>query len=583
MRTLRNRRRARWGLALLAVVALLAASCGDDDDGGGAEDGSDTTESATTTGAPKTGGTLTIAEYSEPAGLDPIISTGAGVTGAIEMSAIYDTIMRWNPETGDYEPRTAETLTANATNTEWTLKLKSGIQFHDGTPYNADAVIFGMNRHKAGQPGAPPCAEVFACPRNSTSSGVYMALVQSMTKVDDLTVKFTLTEPWAAFAYALSDEASMIPSPTAMRTACAAAPSARECSFNLAPVGAGPFKIAKFAPKESITMVRNDNYYGGDVYLDGLKFVNPGDAGGDLTWEGFDAETYDVAFLRTPQSVNSAEEAGFEGYSAMQFGGGLFLVNMGVSVTCAGGQPAPLCTGQPDGPKATTPPTTNLKVRQAIAAAIDPTVIDDRAYEGLGNPGSALLQEDFRWYPGVEGPKYDPAAAKRLADEAKAAGWDGKVRIVYTNAPTAQSISIATQTMLAAAGITAVVDNTKPTAEHIQVVVVQKDFDMSGWGYAISNDDGAMAALAQNLSSTSPSNRVGFKSTAVDNALKDLRAAENDEDKVAAFKIIAEEVAEQLPVAAFAAMEERIVWQDDVHGIEFNHSTSFFFDKAWIG
>ena len=36
-------------------------------------------------------------------------------------------------------------------------------------------------------------------------------------------------------------------------------------------------------------------------------------------------------------------------------------------------------------------------------------------------------------------------------------------------------------------------------------------------------------------------------------------------------------------MAAFAAMEERIVWQDDVHGIEFNHSTSFHLDKAWIG
>src|SRR5690606_32467993 len=137
--------------------------------------------------------------------------------------------------------------------------------------------------------------------------------------------------------------------------------------------------------------------------------------------------------------------------------------------------------------------------------------------------------------------------AQRLADEAKAEGWDGNVRLVYTNAPTAQAIGLAVQTMLEAVGITAMVDTSKPTAEHIQTVVVQKDFDMSGWGYAIASDDGAMAALAQNLQSTSPSNRVGFKSEAVDQALTDLRAAETDDDKVAAFRTIAEEVAREIP------------------------------------
>ncbi|HEX7095243.1 MAG TPA: ABC transporter substrate-binding protein [Acidimicrobiales bacterium] len=579
----RTRRRVRMALAGLAVVLLPIAACGDDDDGGEGAEGAPTSAPETTEaeGEPQRGGTLTFAEYSEPAGLDPIVSTGAGVTGAIEMSAIYDTIMRWNPETGEYEPRTAESLESNEDFTVWTLKLKPGITFHDGTPYNAEAVVFGMMRHKSGQPGAPPCEEMFACPRNATSSGVYMSLVESMEVVDELTVRFTLTEPWTAFAYALSDEASMIPSPTAMRTMCANTPVARECPFNLAPVGAGPFRIDRFTPKESITMVRNENYWGGEVYLDGLRFVNPGDAGGDLTWEGFDAGNYDVAFLRTPPSVAAAEEAGVPHYSALQHGGGVFLVNMGVTITCAGGQPAPLCTGKPDGPTATTPPTASLKVRQAIAYAIDPVVIDERAYEGLGNPDSSLLQEEFRWDPGVEGPEYDPELARQLADEAKAEGWDGTVRILYTNAPTAQQIAIAVETMLEAVGIDAIVDTSKPTAEHIQTVVVQKDFDLSGWGYAIASDDGAMAALAQNLQSTSPSNRVGFKSEAVDQALRDLRAAQTDEEKVEAFRIIEQEVAEQIPVIPFAAMEERIVWHDNVHGIVFNHSTSMFFDKAW--
>jgi peptide/nickel transport system substrate-binding protein len=576
-------------IALFAVAVLVLSACGDDDDSdnAGSDDNStETTGPATTEaeGQPVSGGELTFAEYSEPRGLDPIVSTGAGVTGAIEMTAIYDTIMRWNPETGKYEPRTAESLESNADFTEWTLTLKPGITFHDGTPYNAEAVKWGMMRHKSGQPDAPPCAELYACPRNSTSSGVYMQLVKSIDVVDDLTLKFTLTEPWSAFAYALSDEASMIPSPTAYKAACPdPAADVAQCEFNLKPVGAGPFKIVAFTPKESITMERNDSYYGGDVYLDGLKFVNPGDAGGDRTYEGFKTETYDVAFLRAPTATAAAHEDGVEGYSAMQQGGGYFLVNMGVTVNCKGGQPAPTCTGQPDGPVATTPATANEKVRQAFAAAIDPKVIDERGNDGKGYPGSQIFQDDFRWYPDVPGPEFDPEKAKQLVEEAKAEGWDGKVRLLYNNTPTAVAVGQAVQAMLQAAGIDAELDTSKDTTNQIAQVAIAKDFDIAGWGVAIANDDGAMAALAQNLASTSPSNRVGYKNPKVDQALKDLRAAATDDEKKEQFGIIAAEVARDVPGYVWSKVEEYIIWQPDVHGIVFNHSTSMYFDKAWIG
>jgi peptide/nickel transport system substrate-binding protein len=411
-----------------------------------------------------------------------------------------------------------------------------------------------------------------------------MQLVKSIDVVDPLTLKFTLTEPWSAFAYALSDEASMIPSPTAYKAACPdGSAEASQCSFNLKPVGAGPFKIGAFTPKESITMTRNDNYYGGDVYLDGLKFVNPGDAGGDKTYEGYKAETYDVAFLRAPTATAAAHEDGVEGYSAMQQGGGYFLVNMGVTVNCKGGQPAPTCTNQPDGPVATTPATANEKVRQAFAAAIDPEVIDERGNDGKGYPGSQIFQDDFRWYPDVPGPQYDLAKAKDLVAQAKAEGWDGKVRLLYNNTPTAVAVGQAVQAMLQAAGIDADLDTSKDTTNQIAQVAVAKDFDIAGWGVAIANDDGAMAALAQNLSSTSPSNRVGYKNPKVDQALKDLRAAATDDEKKEQFGIIATEVARDVPGYVWSKVEEFIIWQPDVHGIVFNHSTSMFFDKAWIG
>jgi peptide/nickel transport system substrate-binding protein len=564
-------------LAALAALAVLAAACGDDKGGGG---GAATTSAPAKT--PVAGGTITFGTFSETAGLDPIVSSGNGVTGYIEMAAIYDTIVRYNVETGKYENNTAESVNSNADFTEWTVKLKANIKFSDGTPYDAEAVKFGMNRHRSGIPGAPKCEELYACPRNSTSSAAYMALVKSIDVVDPLTVKFTLNEGWSTFPYALSSEASMLPSPTAMKK-CDPTKDVRQCDFNLKPVGAGPFVIGLFAPKDSITMTKNPNYFGGTVYLDGLKFINNiNDAGGPKTLEAFNAGTLNAAYLRDPATVASAHEKKTQGVSTIEQAGGIFLINMGVSVTCAGGQPAPTCTGKPDGATPTNPPTKDPKIRQALAAAIDPKVLNDRGYSGKGLVGSGLLQSDFRWNPGVAGPTYDLNKAKQLVTEAKAAGWDGKVRLLYNSSPTAQAIGLAAQTLLQQAGMDPSLDVNVDTTAQINKVIVQKDFDVTGWGVAISPDDGALWGLTQNLFSTSTSNRIGYKNTAVDTALKSLRTATTDDQKKAAYKTIAEQVAIDIPILPFSKVEEFIVWKDNIHGVRQTNRSGVVFDKAWI-
>lgn len=79
--------------------------------------------------------------------------------------------------------------------------------------------------------------------------------------------------------------------------------SIRTCSYNLAPVGAGPFMVTSFRPGEGITMVRNPNYYGGQVPLDGIKFINPGDAGALKSLDYYTTGTVNAGILRSPQAV----------------------------------------------------------------------------------------------------------------------------------------------------------------------------------------------------------------------------------------------------------------------------------------
>ncbi|HEV8296651.1 MAG TPA: ABC transporter substrate-binding protein [Acidimicrobiales bacterium] len=578
------RRSGLWWVGLFLVVAIAFAACGDD---GGESGEPDTTSqpggtaAPTTTKAPQVGGTLVWGEYTEPAGLDPLVALGQGTSGGIELAAIYDTIMRYNPETGKYETRTAESLNSNADFTEWTLKLKPNIKFTDGTDYDAAAVVFGLNRHRSGTAGAPACETVVACPRNGTSSGVYMALVKDVQAVDKLTVKITLNEAWSAFPYALASEPSMIPSPTALKK-CDAAKNPNTCDFNLKPVGAGPFMVDSFKPKDSINMVRNPGYWGGQVYLDGLRFINIGDAGGLKTVDALKSGTLHGAFLRDPQGTAGAHEAKMTGTTTMEAGGGIFLLNMGVAISCVGGKPEPLCVGKPDGQVTTSPPTKDLKVRQAIAAATDVKQINDRATNGKGLAGSQLLQNDFRWYPDVAGPKYDLDTAKRLVQEAKSAGWDGKLRLLFNNTPFGQSVGLTLQTMLQLAGIDAQLDTSKSTTDMSLQVTTQKDFDLAGWGIALSPDDGAMAGLAQNFSSTSPTNRVGYKNAVVDQALKDIRAAKTDDDKKAAYKKIAEAIHTDLPIVVWSKIEEFNTWSAKVHGIVPMGRAIVLFHQAWI-
>jgi peptide/nickel transport system substrate-binding protein len=577
--------RSRWtrALSLVAACALVAVACGDSGSDSGTPDGPTTTSSTTaTTLQPQSGGTLTFGAYSNIPGLDPLVALGSGTSGAIQMATIYGSLARYDTATNKYVPDMLDSFTPNADSTEWTLKIHPGIKFTDGTDFNAEAVRFGMNRHRVGNSlPVSDCATYIACPRSTRSSAIYMTLVKDIQAVDNLTVKVTLSEPWTSFPYALASEPGFIPSPTALKK-CDATKNPNTCDFNLKPVGAGPFMISAFKVDEAIELVKNPNYWGGTVYLDGIKFVTLLDLGGEKTYDALKTGTVQGAYLRVASAVARAKADKTPGIPGIDQAGETMLLNQGVAVNCAGGKPEPLCVGKPDGPTATTPPTASLKVRQAIVAAFDPKTWNERVYQGNGLTGTELFQKSFPWDPGVAGPKFDLEQAKKYVAEAKAEGWNGTVRVLFTNSPVDANAAVALEGMLKAAGINAVVDTSKESTAEQAIVVGSKDFDLARWGTATGPDDSALWSMAQNLASTSTSNWTGFKSTAVDQALKDLRVAKTDADKKAAYKIIAEEFNKQLPWITYSAIETLKAFSPKVHGVTGSHRQFIYFDKAWM-
>ncbi|MEO8695296.1 MAG: ABC transporter substrate-binding protein [Acidimicrobiales bacterium] len=558
----------RFGVRIAAVVALgglIAAGCGDDGDSG-ATAATTTAGSAvaptTTEKTPVAGGTLTFGQWAAIPSLDPAATSGVGTSGGLEIGAIYDRLVEWNPLTKKYDMKTAESLTPNATNTEWVLKVRPNIKFADGTAYDAAAVKINYDRQKT---------------KNTNVRGL-LTSITDVSVVDALTVKFTLNEPWGGFPIIFNNVVGNIVSPAAIT-------ALGDDGLKLNPVnaGAGPFQIESFKAGESITLKKNPTYWNGPVYLDSIKFVLI--PGASATLDALKTGTLQAAFLRDAVAIAKAKADGLGNADAIASGGEMLILNAGVEVTCAKELPAAQCAGKPDGTKvATNPATKDLKVRQAIAAAIDTKAIDARANEGKGYPATSLFDSTFPWDPKVALAPFDVEKAKKLVTEAKAAGWNGKVRLTCGVEDQTRSNEVLTiTTMLKNAGMD--VDLTRANikvSEQVDDVITKKDFDMACWGLQNTPDDAASAQIDQFLRSTSASNRTGYKNPTMDAALTELKGAGTDAARTAAYKKIADLWNTDLPGVPIFQAPQGVYWTTKVHGIKGTALSAAAFDKAWI-
>jgi peptide/nickel transport system substrate-binding protein len=542
----------------VAVVMLSIAACSSSK---ASKATAPTTAVSPGAGTPQTGGVITVGEFSAPSGLDPVKLAGGGTVGGIELAAIYDTIVRYNPTTKKYDPLTAQSFEPNSDYSEWTLKLKPGIKFTDGTDYNADAVKFVLDREmKDGNPA--PRAQL-------------TAFTASVTVVDPLTIHFKLKVPWAGYPYLFSSIAGMIYSPTAFQKAGSAD------NFNRNPVGAGagPFKLKSYSPGEAIELERNPSYYGGQVYLDGVRFVLI--IGPQPTYEAIKTNTIQAGFIRDPQVDAQSKVDKYPSVEMPAVAGNIINMNSGILVTCAGGKPDPVCAGKADGTKVPTKTaTSSVTVRRAVAAAIDPQVINERAYAGKALPNSAPFA-NFPWDPKVPGPKYDPTEAKTLIAQAKAEGWDGKIRVLASNSSVDVAWALAVSAQLTAVGMTVSTDTSKDTNAVVSQVLVQHDFDLTTWAYGLLDDaDSNYPQLVSTFGSANP--RYGYGNAEMDAAIDMLRLADTDAKRVAAYKAISEIWVRDDPALVITQIPQDLVHTPKLHDVERSGASIVLFSKAWL-
>jgi peptide/nickel transport system substrate-binding protein len=176
---------------------------------------------------------------------------------------ITESLYTFAPGTTNPVPNLAEECTPNDAGTEWTCTLKQGVQFHDGTDFNADAVIFNFNRWKNTTDPYHFPDQVFEYYEAMWGGFDDASIITSVDKVDDYTVKFTLSAPLAPFLANLGMDFFGISSPAAIEKY-----GQDYGTPSVGAVGTGPFVFKEWVEGDHITVTANDNYWGGRPKVD---------------------------------------------------------------------------------------------------------------------------------------------------------------------------------------------------------------------------------------------------------------------------------------------------------------------------
>jgi peptide/nickel transport system substrate-binding protein len=350
------------------ALALLAAACG----GGGDDEASESTQATdpeattATTLTPEPGGQLVFGLTLESIGWQPAASLW-DPPGYIVAQAIFDRLAAYDAD-GEIQPYLAEAIEPNDDYTEWTITLRPGVQFHDGTPLDADALVTHFEAMKA-----------------SLIWGPSLGPAETFEPVGDLEVLVTMSEPFSTFPHLLSAQPGYVASPGTYADP--------EGATN--PVGTGPFVFESWDIGETLSVSRNDNYWReGFPLLDSIEFkVIP-----DSTERRRALETGDVDIMET----NAADDIADLENRLSDWVTYLDTEGEGTEMT------ALLNTA--------VLPFSDPNARLAVAHGIDKEGVAADVYAGRFEPANGPFQEGSPWFTGVEFPGFDVDEARRLAD-----------------------------------------------------------------------------------------------------------------------------------------------------------------------
>jgi peptide/nickel transport system substrate-binding protein len=317
---------------------------------------------------PVSGGSLTIAQGVEPPGLDPTTATSTAIPRVI-YSNVVEGLVKID-RNGKIVSALAKDYKVSKDGKEYTFVLKKGVKFHDGKPFDAEDVKFTFDR--------------LMDPKTATAHPEYYKDIDSVQVVDSHTVKIKLTNVNSMFLFNLARPDSMIVNKQAVD------------KIKSAPVGTGPFKLVEWARGDHITLTKFEDYHKkGIPYLDKVTFKFIGDPSAQiasLKAGDIDAIAYDVSPENALLLEKDPKFKVLNGYTTSK---------------------VVLSTNN------SKKPVTDVRVRRAMAHAIDRSALIKGAMSGYGvpigthmDPGNPFYMDLTSTYP------FNPEKAKQLLTDA---------------------------------------------------------------------------------------------------------------------------------------------------------------------
>jgi peptide/nickel transport system substrate-binding protein len=374
----RNRRLAVL-VAPILVLALAASGCSQASDDGSAPvitadaDGRVRLDFVNQPpGDPVPGGSLSFGLSAETDGWN--VTAGRWASSAyIVGNAIFDPLAAYD---ANYEPQPylAESFTSNADFTTWTITLRPGVQFHDGSPVNAEVVAANLTAHTKAALTSPA-----------------VSFIDTVSVASELEVEVTMIKPWSTFPNTLTTQIgyvmaqSMIDDPDGARN----------------PVGSGPFVFQQWTPGQSLKTTKNDNYWrDGLPYLDAVEFqVLP-----DIQTRNRALDAGQIQAMQTADAsqilrfAESASEGNVQMYSDDNAEVDETFIALNVS----------------------KPPFDDPLAREALAYSVDRQALTDQAYEGLFPPAVGPYQPSSDFYVDAGVPEFNPDKARELVAQYEA-------------------------------------------------------------------------------------------------------------------------------------------------------------------
>jgi ABC-type transport system substrate-binding protein len=399
-------------------------------------------------------------------------------------------------------PDLAKSLEASDDLLTWTMELNSGVVFHDDTPVNADSVVKHFNRLK------DPAT---ACSCLDTAK-----IIASMDMPDGptgLKVIFHLATATVAFNSDLAGAFGYIESPTAI----AKDPE----GFKTKPVGSGPFVLTEFTKGERVVLTKWAKYWKKDdagnqlPYLDKLTVIPLADASQRLN--ALKAGNIQMFQTATSNVVKQAEDAGFAAQRISGSSSTIILMNE------------------------SKPPFNNVKARQALAYAIDKSVINERAYDGIRVESYSAFAPDSPYFnKKALTPKYDPKKAEALVKEI--GGLEFTLECIPT--PEAQEILEIIKAEGEAVGMKINLKTQEQGAYVVRMFSKAGDYEAACFrnNHFIEPDQ-----IRDGLTTGDSGNLVFYSNKEVDRLLDEGRKTAVFEERKAAYDKVQEIIAEELP------------------------------------